>query len=200
MHTLKNRRRFLSSALATTGAATLTAISPSEAQSPASNPTTDLLYDSSLAATTLTGEAADRLAIRRLIDAWAYCADRRLAERQTALFTPEASILNYLGNPATTKPVSTLTGHAVILKALAVLNQFTHTTHFMGQSDVLLHGDHATGESYCLAHQITEADGKRTLQVLSIRYRDNYVRRDNRWLFAQRILIIDWSDTRPSTA
>ena len=33
---------------------------------------------------TLTGEAAGRLAIRGLVDAWARCADRRMREEQTA--------------------------------------------------------------------------------------------------------------------
>ena len=32
-------------------------------------------------------EAADRLALRELFDAYAHCADRRDAERQKALFT-----------------------------------------------------------------------------------------------------------------
>lgn len=34
-------------------------------------------------------EAADRLAIRELVDAYAYCADRRDAEGQMSLFTPD---------------------------------------------------------------------------------------------------------------
>jgi hypothetical protein len=33
-------------------------------------------------------EMADRLAIRELVDAYAYCADRRDAKGQMALFTP----------------------------------------------------------------------------------------------------------------
>ena len=33
-------------------------------------------------------EAADRLAIRELVEAYAYCADRRDAEGQMSLFTP----------------------------------------------------------------------------------------------------------------
>jgi hypothetical protein len=41
------------------------------------------LYDTSVLATSLTGEAADRLALRRLVDAWSHCADRRLAEEQS---------------------------------------------------------------------------------------------------------------------
>ena len=35
-------------------------------------------------------EAADRLAIRELIDAYAHCADRRDADGQKALFTADA--------------------------------------------------------------------------------------------------------------
>ena len=34
-------------------------------------------------------EAADRLAIRALVDAYAFCADTRDAERQKALFTDD---------------------------------------------------------------------------------------------------------------
>jgi len=43
--------------------------------------TFDSLYDNSILATSRRGEAADRLAIRRLVDAWEHCADRRLAEQ-----------------------------------------------------------------------------------------------------------------------
>jgi len=43
----------------------------------------DNLYDTSVLATSLKGEAADRLALRRLVDAWAHYADRRLAETQS---------------------------------------------------------------------------------------------------------------------
>jgi ketosteroid isomerase-like protein len=38
-------------------------------------------------------QAADRLAIRELFDAYAHCADRRDAKRQMALFTPDTRFL-----------------------------------------------------------------------------------------------------------
>ena len=41
-------------------------------------------------------EAADRLAIRELIDAYARCADRRDAEGQKALFTPDTHFVVYI--------------------------------------------------------------------------------------------------------
>jgi hypothetical protein len=36
--------------------------------------------------------------------------------------------------------------------------------------------------------------------VASIRYLDDFVKQDGRWLFAGRRLMVNWIDTRPSTA
>jgi SnoaL-like domain len=49
-------------------------------------------------------EAADRLAIRELVDAYAYCADRRDATGQMGLFTDDADFLVYMDsrNPVPT--------------------------------------------------------------------------------------------------
>ncbi len=156
----------------------------------------DSLYTTSLSATTLAGEAADRIAIRELIDAWAHCADRRLAERQAGLFTEDGGYDVYTADPATSAPIDGRRGRAEIVKALAVLDKYTHTTHFNGQSAVVIQGDRAVGESYCLAHQIFEENGERKLQLLSIRYHDDFARVGDRWFFVHRKLIIDWSDTR----
>ena len=41
-------------------------------------------------------EAADRLAIRELIEAYAHCADRRDAKGQLALFTPDTHFVVYM--------------------------------------------------------------------------------------------------------
>jgi hypothetical protein len=41
-------------------------------------------------------EAADRLAIRELVEAYAHCADRRDATGQMALFTPETHFVVYM--------------------------------------------------------------------------------------------------------
>ena len=41
---------------------------------------------------------------------------------------------------------------------------------------------------------------KGRFQELSIRYEDSFTKRDDTWLFAERRLIIDWTDTRPSQA
>jgi hypothetical protein len=141
--------------------------------------------------TTLKGEAADRLALRRLVDEWAHCADGRLAEQQSNLFVPDGTILNYEGDPNTHKPHSTMKGRAAIRSALAILNTFTVTLHMNGQSEVMIHGDHAIGETYCLVHQFTEEKDQRKCQTLGIRYYDQFLRQENRWYFAERKLVID---------
>jgi hypothetical protein len=160
----------------------------------------DALYSTSVNATSLTGEAADRIAIRELIDAWAHCADRRLAEKQAELFTVQGKYSIYDGDPATHAPIGMRQGKNQIVEALGALRKFAGTTHFNGQSVIVVQGDRAVGESYCLAHQLLEKDGARTLQVLSIRYLDSFERVGDRWLFAERKLIIDWSDTRASAS
>jgi hypothetical protein len=203
-----DRRTFLATAVTAAGSALTIGLGHAEARGqdggPQPHPETpshfsfDGLYDTSILATTLKGEAADRLALRRLVDAWAHCADRRLAEQQSNLFVPDGTILNYEGDPNTHKPHSTIKGRTAIRTALAVLNTFTVTLHMNGQSEVMIHGDQAIGETYCLVHQFTGENDKRKCQTLGIRYYDQFLRQENRWYFAERKLVIDWSDTRIS--
>ena len=75
------------------------------------------------------------------------------------------------------------------------------TTHFNGQSTVVIDGDRAAGESYCLAHHLVVGeDGERTMMVAALRYLDEFVKQDGVWLFAERRLKVDWAETRPSAA
>ncbi|HWY19045.1 MAG TPA: nuclear transport factor 2 family protein, partial [Solirubrobacteraceae bacterium] len=80
-------------------------------------------------------EAADRLAIRELIDAYAHCADRREAERQKALFTEGAHFLVYM-NGVGTEPTEDLHGREQLIPVFAALKQYEVTMHFNGQSTV----------------------------------------------------------------
>ena len=54
------------------------------------------------------------------------------------------------------------------------------------------------GFAPCLAHHLWMRDGQGILMLMSIRYHDTMVRAGDRWLFKERKLIIDWTDTRPS--
>src|SRR6478672_11079730 len=129
-------------------------------------------------------EAADRLAIRELVEAYAHCADRRDAKGQMALFTEDTHFVVYM-DARNAEPTQDLHGRETLAPVFDALNAYVATMHFNGQSTVELNGDRATGESYCLAHHLTEAeDGSRTLMVASIRYLDTFVKQDGAWLFA----------------
>jgi len=144
-------------------------------------------------------EAADRLAIRELVDAYAHCADRRDAEGQMALFTQDTRFVVFMDARAA-EPSQELHGRQALAPVFAHLNTYQATTHFNGQSTVTIEGDRATGESYCLAHHLSVADGQRMLMIASIRYLDGFIKQDGRWLFAERRLMVDWTETRHSAA
>src|SRR5580704_16602267 len=99
-------------------------------------------------------EAADRLAIRELVEAYAYCADRRDADGQMALFTPDTHFVVYMDakNPT---PSQELHCREALAPVFADLNQYQATMHFVGQSTITsLTADRASGLAYCLAHHL----------------------------------------------
>jgi ketosteroid isomerase-like protein len=142
-------------------------------------------------------EAADRLAIRELVEAYAHCADRRDAKGQMALFTEDTHFVVYM-NAKDPRPSQELYSREALAPVFAALNQYDATTHFVGQSTILtLSDDRATGEAYCLAHHVTVDRDKRRLMVASLRYLDTFVKTDTAWLFSERRLYVDWVDERP---
>jgi hypothetical protein len=142
-------------------------------------------------------EAADRLAIRELVEAYAHCADRRDAKGQMSLFTVDTHFVVYM-NAKDPIPSQELHSREALAPVFADLNKYDATTHFVGQSTIFtLTGDRATGEAYCLAHHVTVDGGKRGLMVASLRYLDTFVKIDGAWLFAGRQLYVDWVDERP---
>ena len=141
-------------------------------------------------------ELADRVALRELVEAYAHNVDRLDPVAVAALFTDDGVLKIYEGDPASVEPARVRTGRREISEALAGLSRYEVTTHFLGQQSVQLAGDTATGETYCMAHHITSADGARRDKVLSIRYLDRFRRVDSRWRIDERVLIVDWADDR----
>jgi hypothetical protein len=141
-------------------------------------------------------EAADRLAIRELVEAYAHCADRREAKGQMSLFTADTHFVVFM-NAKDPKPSMELHTREALAPVFADLNKYDATTHFVGQSTIFtLTADHATGEAYCLAHHVTVDGAMRHLMVASLRYLDAFVKIDGGWLFAERLLYVDWVDER----
>jgi SnoaL-like domain len=141
-------------------------------------------------------EAADRVAIRELIDAYAHCADRRDADGQMALFTADTHFVVYM-DARSSEPSMELHSRAELTPVFDDLNRYVATTHFNGQSTVTSSGAAATGESYCLAHHVSVEGDVRTIMIASIRYQDTFTKSDGTWLFSERRLYVDWIDTRP---
>src|ERR1700692_4597872 len=88
-------------------------------------------------------EAADRWALRELVDAYAHCADRRDAKGQMALFTKDTHFVVYM-DAKSDVPTQELRGRDALAPVFYNLNQYEATTHFNGQSTVELEGTEAT--------------------------------------------------------
>jgi hypothetical protein len=95
------------------------------------------------------------------------------------------------------RPSQELHSREALSLVFADLNKYDATTHFVGQSTIFtLTDDRATGEAYCLAHHVTVDNGKRHLMLASLRYLDTFVKIDGAWLFAERLLYVDWLEER----
>jgi hypothetical protein len=141
-------------------------------------------------------EIVDRLAIRQLIDHYAYCADKRDIEGQLGLFTYDTEFLVFMDS-RDGNPTREIRGREGLRPVFADLNQYQATTHFNGQSTVTLHENEATGLSYCLAHHVKADAKEHSLMIASIRYLDKFIKTNGLWYFRQRKLMVDWIETRP---
>lgn len=141
-------------------------------------------------------EAADRLAIRELVEAYAHCADRRDAKGQMALFTADTHFVVYM-NAKDPKPLQELNSREALAPVFADLKQYAATMHFLGQTTIFaLTNDRGTGETYCMPHHLTVEGAKRKVMIAALRYNDKFVKRDGAWLFAERLLYVDWIEER----
>jgi hypothetical protein len=122
--------------------------------------------------------------------------NRRDAKGQMVLFTADTHFVVFMNARGPTPSLELHSREALAL-VFADLNKYEATTHFVEQSTIFtLTAERATSESYCLAHHLTFDDGKRRLMLASLRYYDTFVRVDGSWLFAERLLFVDWLEER----
>jgi hypothetical protein len=140
-------------------------------------------------------EAANRLAIRELVEDYAHCADHRDVNGQMALFIPDSHFVVYM-NARDPKPTQELHSREELAEVFADLNRYTATMHLLGQTTILtLADDRGTAETYCMPHHYIS--GKiRSLMIAALRYTDTFVKTDGTWLFAERKLYVDWLEQR----
>ena len=113
-----------------------------------------------------------------------------------ALFTANTHFVVYM-SAKDPKPSQELHSREALAPVFANLNQYDATTHFVGQSTIFtLTNERGTGEAYTLAHHITVKGESRRLMLASLRYNDTFVKEDGGWLFAERLLYVDWVEER----
>ncbi len=133
----------------------------------------------------------DRIALKELVDIFSNLADKKDVKAQTQLFTADATLETYRKEALASK----LSGRQAMEDAFgAFLKNFQTVYHFNGQQTVTLDGDKASGVSYCLVTLIGEEGGKTLKTTIGIRYQDEYVRQNNRWLISRRISHFDWEE------
>src|ERR1700741_223522 len=128
-------------------------------------------------------ESEDRLAIRNLVDSYAYCADTRDAQAQMALFTEDAKFIVYMDSKSST-PTQEINKREDLFPVFDNLNTYQTTMHFNGQSTILqLEEEKAIGIAYCIAHHLTVENNVNKLMIATIKYHDSFVKQNGRWLF-----------------
>lgn len=136
-------------------------------------------------------EIEDRIAIKNLVDTFSILSDQKEAQKQTLLFTENASVETLRGGQV----VSSLKGRKQIGDAFAAfLDNFETVYHINGQQTVALNGDKASGISYCAVTLIGTENGRKMKTTIGVYYNDEYVRENNRWLIANRKATFAWQD------
>jgi hypothetical protein len=133
--------------------------------------------------TTRIAALEDRVAIKELVDTFSNLADTKEVEKQTLLFTEDATVETIVGG----KVVTSLRGRAQIGETFGkFLAGFETVYHANGQLTLTLQGDSASGTSYCLVGLVANVEGKKMLTSIQVFYQDAYVLQGGRWLIAKR--------------
>lgn len=136
-------------------------------------------------------EISDRIALKDLVDTFSVLADKKETDKQTFLFTEDASVETRT-NGQTGHP---LKGRKQIGDAFAnYLKNFETVYHINGQQTVTLNGDKASGISYCHVILIGEVNGKMMKTSILAVYNDDFVKEDGRWLIAKRVSDFVWRE------
>lgn len=125
--------------------------------------------------------------LRKLIDDYAYLGDEWKISEVMDLFTPDLTYKvfmggNLVGNTSGRETMEKeFNAHASEVKKYFTLN---------GQHTVNIDGDTATGVSYSQIKMIRDVEGKDVLTDYSVKYEDNYVLQNGKWLIKDRIALL----------
>ena len=116
--------------------------------------------------------------------------DTNKIDKQVQLFTEDAEVTSYQGD----KQTSHLKGRKELAERFkAFLDLFTTVYHINGQQTVKIDGNKATGIAYAQVVLVSEKKGKKTILTQGVRYNDEYVKTNGKWLINKRISHFEWS-------
>jgi hypothetical protein len=134
-------------------------------------------------------QAADRVALRALVEEYAWMADTFDYQGYAALFTADATFA--VRAPGADEPFVRIAGHEALMQALHANDRFAQTFHAVHNHRCEVDGDQASGVTYCVARHHVEADS--TVIITPLRYHDTYLRTPNDgWRFGSRDLRFTW--------
>ncbi len=141
---------------------------------------------------------ADIVALRHLVDAYADAVDRRDGVALVAVFAADGQLRVQTENG----PVESSYQGPAITESLATLAAYHRTFHHVGGA-VFEAGPgedgQAVGRVHCLAHHYERSSNGPVDLLMMIRYLDRYSRiSDDRWLIADRQVVIEWTELHPA--
>lgn len=136
-------------------------------------------------------ELENTRALRELVDNFSILADKKEAQKQTLLFTKDATVDSYVNGEL----ISSLKGTKEIGDGFeGFLKNFETVYHFNGQHVVSIEGNKAEGTLYCLVDLINSENGKKIKNTSGVHYNDEYVYENGQWLIAKRTSTFVWED------
>jgi uncharacterized protein (TIGR02246 family) len=140
--------------------------------------------------------AGERRDLQELVERYAQAVDRADGHAVADLFTEDGVPATWM-DPTTGSSTGDNKGRAAIAKAVDGLRRYGATHHTISSHSSTVDGAHATGETLCTAHHVSEDGRKKHDRVLYIRYLDTFVRTSGPWLFSRREVHVQWASTLP---
>lgn len=142
-------------------------------------------------------ETDNRFLIREIVDNYAFCADTKEADKQVALFADDYKLEVFYDSTSPT-PTQTVLGKDNLKQLfLDSLSPFAKTMHFNGQSNVTFKSEtEAEGIVYCRAYHYNNINNEEKLMIATIKYLDQYKKLDDKWFFAERKLLVQWTENK----
>lgn len=138
-------------------------------------------------------DSADRWGISDVVTRYFLAIDRRDWPRLRTCFTDDVEAV-YEGVRVAgglDRLVDFCTGRSPFRFPLEIVN-LRSSMHLMGNHVAQARGDTVVAETYALAHLVDEPASGPRMRTRGLRYLDELVKRDGRWLIRRREHILDW--------